>query len=197
MAARSAALLALAAVGVAAAPHLNDDLILAALRPAFAARSHGRALQQVTAGTSSTRQEQSPEQLGGVIETPLSRALAAGQDAVPGVEPRPFRLAWDVTVGAPRGLSFGASPDDAQEELDYVQQRLLPALNSFLGRSIRVRFGLARLTWLRSICHSGLRWAVHFSSAGGYTCAPPPLLSRTHLESRRFAPLHVRCHARA
>ena len=114
----------------------TQEHIKAALRPAYTASTRRRTLQQAGASTSAGT-EQTPEQMGGLIETPLSRALAAGQDGLRNAEPRPFKLAWQVRMGA--SLRLGSELENGQETLNYVEQRLLPALNSFMGRSIRVR----------------------------------------------------------
>jgi hypothetical protein len=66
--------------------------------------------------------------------TPLSQALQVGNDVAAGATKRPLKLAYNVsTLSAP---SPGATKRNS-----YVTKQLLPALDSFLARVVRVRAG--------------------------------------------------------
>jgi hypothetical protein len=88
--------------------------------------SNGRNLLQVGNGTDSV----SPQQLGGFVETQLSKALAQGKTEIAGVSKRPFKLGLKLTAFL--------GTDDGGDEIGYLQDRLFPALASMLARSIRV-----------------------------------------------------------
>jgi hypothetical protein len=62
------------------------------------------------------------------IPTELSQALDAGKFAVDGAQPHPFGIRFILE-------NLGGNQDNYQ----YVQNELLPALESMLKRSMRVR----------------------------------------------------------
>jgi hypothetical protein len=68
------------------------------------------------------------------VETPLTRALDAGNEAVPGAQKRALRMAFSVS----NYVDVEQDPDIASKQ-KYIAKELLPSLGSFLQRSIRVR----------------------------------------------------------
>ena len=77
------------------------------------------------------------------VMTPLSEAMAGGSPMLKDAERRPLQLAFEIT---------NLSPDDSDTSSRalYTAAQMLPALNSFLRRSLRVRAA-------RYIQHGGIR----------------------------------------
>ena len=65
----------------------------------------------------------------GHVATPLSTSITSGRDGLPDVAKRPLRLLPDLRTA----LDLNGA------RVQYVQHELLPALQSLLARSVRVR----------------------------------------------------------
>jgi hypothetical protein len=103
---------------------------------------------------------------GNMVDTELSKALAAGKQAVDGAQSHPFRVKFTLE---------DLSGDQANYK--YVSDNLLPALESFMKRHMRVRpFQFNPLsTWLFSSLRSSTMLA---QSAGRWH--PDPDLAILH-----------------
>lgn len=142
---------------------LHNVTLTSAQHRTFASAVHARRIRPRFSPYSSARRLLDADFTSSYVVTPLSEAMADGSPMLDSVNKRPLQLAFDVTNLSP-------ADDDTAARARYTTVQMLPALQSFLRRSLRVR---PPHHMLQYVLHHAASHATALRTSG---FAPSPLM---------------------